>query len=340
MEEQTTYYDSLIAAYFSGEASPKEIKQLSEWLVLKPSNLELFEDYRKAWMLSGKDAIDSKVNVDLEWESINSRIENSAKPSLTQLPVKGKGRKLKLLLNWKAAAALVVLLVAASALFYLATGSKNIVVTADSGNLEQMLPDGSEVTLHQGSTIEYPADFSSKTREIKLDGEAYFNVKHDAKHPFIVSGEDIRIEVLGTSFNVNTKAGNDKISVVLTSGKISLYFDDRKADHAVLNPGMEAEIFISSKSIVTGDNPDPNYMAWKTGKITFDNTNLNQVVNTLSKVFQKEIRLADQQLAGCSLTATFEHQSLTQILNVICATLDLEITEENGLIFVKGTSCN
>lgn len=340
MEEKTTYYNNLIAAYFSGEASPEEIKQLSEWLVQDTSNLELFEDYRKAWMLTGKDAIFIKVNLDREWESIASRIENGTKSSLTQLPGQRNSRTFKLLLNWKAAAALAVLLVAASALFYLATGSKNIVITADSGNLEQVLPDGSEVTLYQGSTIEYATDFTSKTRGIELEGEAYFNVKHDAKHPFIVSREDIRIEVLGTSFNVNTKAGNDKINVVLTTGKISLYFDDKKAEGTILNPGDKAEISVSAKNISTGKNTDPNYMAWKTRKITFDNTTLNQVIATLSKVFQKEIRLTDQQLSGCSLTATFENQSLTQILNVIGATLDLEITEENGLIFVKGTSCN
>jgi ferric-dicitrate binding protein FerR (iron transport regulator) len=339
MEEQTTYYNSLIAAYFSGEASPEEITKLLAWLALDASNLELFEEYRNAWVLTGKDAINSKIDLDREWASITSRIENKENPSLTQLPSERKGRTLKLLLSWKAAAALVVLLVAASALFYLATGNKNIVITADSGNLEQVLPDGSEITLYQGSTIEYPTDFISKTRRVKLEGEAYFNVKHDAKHPFIVSGEDLRIEVLGTSFNVNTKAGNDKINVVLTTGKISLYFDDHRTESTILNPGEKADISVSAKNITTGKNTDPNYMAWKTGKITFDNTNLNQVIATLSKVFHKEIRLADQQLSGCSLTATFENQSLTQILNVIGVTLDLEISEENGLIFVKGTSC-
>lgn len=340
MEKDTIYFSGLITAYFAGEASPDEIMQLSEWLMKDESNLELFQSYRKAWMLAGKDAIAKGIDIDSEWNSIAERMSTDMSSASAPIPKERKGLLLAMRSSWKAAAALVLILTSAAALFYLTNRNELTVVSADSGKLVQVLPDGSEVTLHQGATLEYSADFNKDVREVKLDGEAYFVVKHNAAHPFIVSGKEARIEVLGTSFNVNTSAGKDKISVVLTSGRISLYFGAEKSRKVILNPGEIAEISVSDKSIVTNTNADPNYMAWKTGRITFNNTHLRQVVNTLAKVYHADIKLASPDLSRCSLTATFENQSLKQVLNVISVTLGLNITEDNGVILLSGTACN
>jgi len=340
MKEETTYYNGLIAAYFSGETTPEEIELLSVWLTEDKANLDLFEEYRKTWLLTGKDAISSGLNIDTEWTEISKRMEQSEVSAPTSLPTPGKGRLVSMLTSWKAAAALIVLLGAAAVLFYLNSGPDMMRVTADSGTIEQILPDGSVISLYKGSVIEFPSDFSENTREIKLDGEAYFSVVHDVDRPFIVSGNNARIKVLGTSFDVNTRVAENQISVVLTTGKISLYFKGKESENTILNPGEKAEISTSAKVITKSTNSDPNYMAWKTGKIVFDNTGLNQVIATISKVYQTEIRLADQQLNGCSLTATFEKQSLNSVLSVIGTTLDLTVSEENGVIVLNGIGCN
>jgi len=339
MKEKTAYYESLMAAYFSGEATPEEIRQLSAWIAEERVNLELFEASHKVWLLAGKDATDSAIDLDAEWAALTTRMgETTTSPPLTHKA--GNSRILKMFSSWKAAAAIVILMVAATAYFYLNTGPDIIVITADSGNREQVLPDGTAVTLLRGSEIEYPAEFTDLKREVKLEGEAYFEVRRDEMKPFIVSGSNARIEVLGTSFNVNTRAGKDKVSVVLTSGKVSLYFKGRESENIILHPGEEAEMILSKKAITTGSNPDPNYMAWKTGKIIFDNTSLVQVIATLSKVYQAEIRLGNPQLSGCSLTATFEKQPLASVLNVIKATLDVEIKNEGGILIITGSTCN
>lgn len=343
MDEKTTYYNGLIAAYFSGEASPEEIELLSAWLTEDQANLKIFEAFHKAWMITGKDAIASGIDLDTEWSTITARMEPEAMASPTLLHIDGKrnkGRLAIMLTSWKAAAALAILLATAAALFYLNSGPGMVVVTADSGSLEHVLPDGSVVTLYKGSVLEYPAGMSENKRCVRLEGEAYFNIKRDENRPFIVSGSDARIEVLGTSFDVNTRAGDDKISVVLTSGKVSLYFKGRESENLVLHPGEKAVMTLSDKVITTGINPDPNYMAWKTRQITFDNTSLDQVIATLSKVYQTNIRLGNQQLSNCSLTATFNQQSFGSVLNIIKATLDVEITDENGVVVVNGPGCN
>ncbi len=340
MREETTYYESLMAAYFSGEASSEEIRQLSSWLAENQENLYFFESFRKAWLLTGKDALSSAIDLDAEWEAISTKLSPDAPFVVVPAEKTRKGILINMFSSWKAAAVLVILLVSATAIFYLNSGPETIILTADTGNLEQLLPDGTTISLLKGSEAEYPAQFSGDIREVKLEGEAYFIVKHDESKPFIVKGNKARIEVLGTSFNVNTRAGDNQVSVVLTSGKVSLYFKGHESENIILHPGEKAEMNLSKKAISVGLNPDPNYMAWKTGKIVFENSSLNEVIAVLSKVYHKEIRLAGDQLSTCNLTATFEKQSLNSALKVIQATLELEITEENGILILKGPGCD
>jgi len=339
MEDKTTYYNNLIASYFSGEASPEEIELLSVWLTEDALNLKLFEEYQQTWLITGKDALTTAMDIDAEWKAINNRIMPEASASTSRVTEYKKGRLINFMNSWKAAAAVAVLMIAVAAIFFLNRGQEMVVITADQGNLEQILPDGSQISLRKGSVIEYAADFDVKERKIKLEGEAYFKVKRNEKRPFIVSGNNARIEVLGTSFNVDTKAGDNKINVILTSGKVSIYFKGNKSNNTILNPGEKAEISTTQKTITTIVNPDPNYLSWKNGKIIFDNTSLDQVIATLSKVYQKEIRLGNPQLSGCSLTATFDNQTLASVLNVIRVTLDVEVAEENGILVIYGSGC-
>ncbi|NTW23762.1 MAG: DUF4974 domain-containing protein [Lentimicrobium sp.] len=339
MEDKTTYYNNLIASYFSGEATPEEIELLSVWLTEDTINLKLFEEYQQTWLITGKAALSTAIDIDAEWNAINKRLKPDTGDSTSFVPKKKSGKLIHFMNGWKAAAAVAVFMIAVAALFYLNRGQDKIVIIADKGNLEQTLPDGSEISLRKGSVIEYAADFDTKERKVKLEGEAYFKVKRNEKRPFIVAGNNARIEVLGTSFNVNTKAGDKQISVILTSGKVSIYFKGNKSNNTILNPGEKAEISTTTKTITTVVNPDPNYLAWKNGKLIFDNTSLDQVIATLSNVYQKEIRLANQQLSGCSLTATFENQTLNSVLNVIKVTLGVEVTEENGILLINGSGC-
>ncbi|KAF0197772.1 MAG: anti-FecI sigma factor FecR [Bacteroidetes bacterium] len=340
MNETDTYYESLMAAYFSGEATPDEIKQLSVWLTENPANLDSFEVYRQVWLMTAKDALSAGTDMEAEWKALTARMGPEAitsTPSEPAIPL----RRLKVLfMSWKAAAIAAVLIAAAAAMFYLNSGPGTIVVAATGSNLEKVLPDGSVVTLYKGTEIEYPEKFGDDTREVKLNGEAYFNVTKDAERPFIVSGGNARIKVLGTTFNVNTKAGESKISVVLTSGRVALYFDGKETVGRILNPGEAAEMNTGQKSIVTNANPDPNYMAWKTGIILFENAALEEVAATLGKVYHTEVRLSGKQLSGCSLTASFEKQPLNQVLHVIGETLGLKIRQENGIVIFEGNGCN
>lgn len=339
MDEIKSYYDDLLTRYFLGETTPEEIGSLSEWLSRDPLNIKLFDEYRQTWLLTVKDAVSSSIDIDKEWSAMAEKIDQQSSESQVTRSLRKKSPIFLLSTSWKVAASIIMLAVIA-AIFYYTTLTPNMVeVYAENGNLEQVLPDGSVVTLYRGSTIEYPTEFQKKERRVTLVGEAFFKVTHDPSQPFLVSGNDVRIKVLGTSFNVNTREDDNTISVVLSTGKVSLFFKKNESEQLILNPGEKALISLDNKTMQKSANSDPNFNAWMTGTITFNNTNLKEVIATLEKVYQTKIKLSNGVSDDCTLTATFNQQSFEEVMQVIGLTLDLQITTKDNITTIDGV-CN
>ena len=342
MEEKTTYYSGLITRYFSGEILEDELRLLSDWLKQEPQNEESFKQYKKTWQLLEKQHIHSSVDVNQEWESMQTKM--AASGSVDEVKIvslnQDKSKNIHFLRQiLKVAASVTILLVSTFLLYFYFSKPANIVVTAQATTIEQRLPDGSVVSLHAGSQIIYPEKFASNHRNVELKGEAYFKVAHDRTKPFVVASGDARVEVLGTQFNVNTYSSDGAMEVVLTSGKVSVYYKANPKQNVLLMPGEKAELNVVQKQIHKSANTDPNYMAWKTHILTFENENLAQVIATLQKVYQTPILLSDNQLAGCRVTVSFNDQTLGSILEVLKETLDLQINQNGNTIVVSGKGC-
>lgn len=339
MDEIKSYYDDLLTRYFLGEATPEEINGLSEWLSRDPLNMKLFDEYHQTWLLTVKDAVSSSIDIDKEWSTLMNRIDHPSSASPATRSLRKKSPIFSLTTSWKVAASLLILAVIAAVFYYTTLTPDMVEVYAENSNVEQVLPDGSVVTLYKGSTIEYPAEFKKEERTVTLEGEAFFRVTPDAAHPFLVSGNDVRIKVLGTSFNVNTLEGDNMVSVVLSTGKVSLFFKQNESEQLILNPGEKALISIDKKTMQKSANSDPNFNAWMTGTITFNNTNLKEVIATLEKVYQTKIILSNGLSDDCTLTATFHRQSFEEVMQVISMTLDLQITSKDNITTIDG-ACN
>ena len=344
MENNPTYYTDLISRYFSGELAGGELKILSDWLRADSANRDLFREYQSTWHLLAKSGIDSAIKLDEEWEILQNRIERGSSGS--EIPQKRIAAEMAekngffVFRNlWKAAAVIIVLVASSLMLYFFFAKPNDIVLTARAGNMMIRLPDGSEVALNLGSTITYPEKFTGNKRRIEISGEAYFNVKHDKTKPFVISSGDARVEVLGTSFNVNTRAASGNIEVVLTTGKVAVYFKEHKAEKVILAPGEKAEIEKSGQKILKSANSDPNYMAWKTKKLVFENTTLEAIVATLNNVYHSNIKRPDTELANCRVTVTFNNQPISAVLNVLQKTLDLKITESATSVEISGKGC-
>lgn len=342
MNEQPSYYNDLITRYFSGEASPEDIKELSAWVQSDPENRKLFEEFRKAWELTIQSSINRNTDPDAELLNLRYRLETEPATGARVIPMQpGKQPGTLWRSRWlKVAAALLILVTTAAAGYFLLSGPRMVRIAANGGIKEIVLPDGSHITLKSGAELEYPSGFKGKTRPVKLSGEAYFEVAHDEAKPFIVTGNHVNIEVLGTKFNVNTLNPEGKLSVVLDEGSVALTFTGGNSGKLILSPGERAEADFQNLKAIKLQNTDPNYLAWKTGHLQFDNTALSDIVRTLNSVYGTSISLSDPSIGNCRVTATFDHQPVASVLKVLQNTLDLKISKQGDVILIAGSPCN
>lgn len=346
MEDNQKYID-LLTKYFSGEANAEEMQMLSDWIKLNAENQKVFEEFQQTWMNIEASRIENETNIDEEWLKIKPFITNTSNEKKTaDIPVfplhsdKSKTRTF-LYRTIRIAAVFLMLAVSSYIVYYFLKNDEHKAchLTAKVETLEGKLPDGTSVTLNAGSVLEYPEKFDDDKRNVTLNGEAYFNVTHYATRPFIIAAEELRVEVLGTSFYVNTNATNGNVEVILTSGKVALYHKDKPNERTILEPGEKAEYSKSDMKISKSKNDEENYMAFKTKKLIFSDTRLDEIVLTLNKVYHSNIKLKDTNIADCTVSTTFDNQSLTSVLNVLKATLDLKENKSGSSIELLGNGC-
>lgn len=233
-------------------------------------------------------------------------------------------------------AASIVLVVAAGIIFYQLTNNTAEHLIAEQ-ILVQSLQDGSTVTLNAKSELSYPLVFSDKSiREVRLKGEAFFEVEKNPEKPFIIKTSTVRVEVLGTSFSVTSRDGEPTSSVIVASGSVAVRYGGKSL---VLKPNEKAILDRSSGRLFKVINDDPNYLSWKTKVFVFDDTPLDKVVANLSNAYQTEIRLSTENLRECPVTVSFNNQSLNTILEILKATLGLSIEKTDGRFEISGQGC-
>ena len=348
METNSTYHIDLITRYFFGEATPEDIGELEEWLKADPANHEIFSGYQKTWNAVENSRMDDSPDIDNEWNKLYSRI---SPPETRTIPVAKSNFDVRPSIfniqyststRWSLRIAAIFILVAIPAflLYRYVSSPSEMQLSAGNEVSEQTLPDGTVVTLNAGSTLTYPSRFKGSSRKVTLLGEAWFEVSHDRSKPFIIAAGNARIEVTGTSFFVNTKTFSNTREVILATGKVKVYYEEKPTEMALLLPGDKAEMSSACCEIRTGMNEDQNYLAWKTKHLVFTNTPLNEVVALLTGVYHTSVRISGNRLSGCRITTTFDKQSLESVLNVLQATLDLQIRNTGAGIELSGHGCN
>ena len=182
------------------------------------------------------------------------------------------------------------------------------------------LPDGSNIWLNHGSCIQFPQQFTGKTRTVKLKGEGYFQIAHDEKKPFIVEAGEIQALVKGTEFNMMAYPEEAVIETTLKSGSLILQrrTSKKKAqDLFELVPGHHVRYLPNEKKLIHGIcNPD-KYISWKEGKLVFESDSFDEIINKLSRWYNVDIQLKDQELSQYTYTATFIDETLPQVLELL-----------------------
>jgi len=328
VNELENHIESIITSKISNEISADEQQILDNWLAVSDENERYFQNLQKIYA----QATESKredippIDVNQEWQ----RFKNSVQP---------EGIKPNYRNNWiRIAASVVVIAVLGYLIWFNAFQSDNITVLADHSGQLITLPDNSVVTLNKDATITYPRVFTNDSRKVIMQGEAFFEVTRNEKKPFTVNLGLSNVEVLGTSFNINAEDNNDRIEVVVNTGKVR--FATTTGDESViLTKGEKGTLMKNMNMISKVDNNNINFMAWKTRKIVFNDVDLDVVIQTVNKLYDSNITFSTDVGKNCKVTVSFDNQSIDAILSVLELTLDLEYKKTGDVIEVVKTGC-
>ena len=336
-EENHSVEETLIVRHLSGEATAAEEESLQEWIAMSGENADKFKKLKKAYELSSSHYdpdTASRLDIDVakEWDRFEQSVEEKRK-SISFTPEKSGSNP------WIRIAAVILLVVVSGIVinYFISQGGEQIYQTAE--NTETItLPDGSTISLNRNSRLSYNKHFGEAKREVKLDGEGFFDVVSNKESPFIIVTEDAEITVLGTKFNVKTYPADAQITVTVESGVVK--FNPRQIIQEVeLRAGEKGVFDKSQKQLTSNQNDDANYLAWKTRKIIFQETSLMHVAEVLRSVYGVNIILKTNVSSACQVTVTFDNQSLEAVLNVLKSTLDLTYRINGNQIEITKAGC-
>lgn len=303
----------------SGEIDTLASERLDQLLKESEDNQKAFDDLRKIWEGSGKAAGMTQDEVSEEWFRLKKEMKATKSFSFSPLRI---------------AASISLIISVTLAIIFLQKSDQEELVA--SNIVSTTLNDGSIVTLNAKSRLTYPSKFEDKNREVNLSGEAFFEIEKNPDKPFIIHTDAIDVTVLGTSFNVRSLDNESIASVTVATGIVRI---NSNGNSIQLVEGEKGILDKQSGKLFKVVNNDKNYLSWKTKTFQFDNLPLTDVINILNNAYQSSIELKNSDIVNCPVTVEFEKQSLNSILEVLKATLDLEIEKNDNVILLSGNGC-
>ncbi|MGD9930683.1 MAG: FecR family protein [Mangrovibacterium sp.] len=191
------------------------------------------------------------------------------------------------------------------------------------------LPDGSTVWLNGDSHIRYPAVFN-ESREVEIQGEAFFKVQSDTEHPFLVKANGISVEATGTEFNVSAYTDDPEISVILKEGKVAV-LNDQQDELKQMASGYQFRYNPNTNASSYAPVNAEGYAGWINGRLIFENANMAEVAKRLERWYGVNIEVRDPELFRLHFKATFIHENIEEALKLIqaTATFDYEFEKRN-----------
>jgi ferric-dicitrate binding protein FerR (iron transport regulator) len=353
----------VIERYFAEECTTEEREMVMVWVAASVANAQELAAYRAVWRHSA--GLSDAWDVDRGWEVMAARVDGNGDTATRQRRAPGpelpRSRKPSTWRRWVAGAAAAAV-VAAALLQRAATHDETpappapmrVVATQRGQRAVLDLADGSRVMLGAESTLRIPTGFGESVREnsrdLYLDGKAYFEVRHDSEHPFRVHTATGVAEDVGTSFVVTAYPETGGMEVAVTSGAVTL---DRPAVPAgsgrasgqqpgptrpmlTLTRGDLGRLDSAGTATLTRNVDLSPYLAWAQGRLVFDDTRLADAVQELARTYDLDIRLADSALADRRFNASFGDETPSQVMQRIALTLDLSV-ERHGDVFRLGS---
>ncbi len=320
----------LIIACLKHEESDGQKQELELWTAL-PENRALYERLSGLWLDIQKETETYTPDKDYYWKKLQARIADK----------KAKNPKPSFFFMRYAAAAAIFLAVMISGAAYLTMkeaqnmAAQEVQFTNLNGKSQALLADGSKVWLHNNTSLNYRRLSREGYREVSMNGEAFFEVAHDAEHPFVVQMDGVKLTVYGTKFNIRNMAHSDKVQISLIEGSVGL---ETSRESRKMLPG-ETALFDRKTHNLLIKNGDVGFDSfWAQRQIIFSQKTLGYICRYLSRWYNVEIDL-EPALAGKYLyTFTLRNEPLEEIMRLIARInpVGYQFDEDNRLqIFSK-----
>lgn len=303
--------EEILPRYCSGEATIEECRMVEEWIGQSDENYRIVKQMYTIDQVMGTVQMESKVDMEKALASVSRKMSKAPSHVTWFIWVQ------------RAAAILFIPLLIAFAIQNFTPSptevAQMIEVKTNPGMTTTVdLPDGTKVYLNSESSLTYPSFFSKDKRDVKLTGEAFFEVQKDPEHRFIVSGpHHTQIEVLGTSFNVEAFERDSFISTTLVEGKVRFAYQKNQQPATVdMKPGQKLMYDTTSSQVKLIQTSGETETAWKDGKIIFQATPLPEALRMLEKRFNVTFVLSNNRLRGEAFNGSFTNQRLERILEI------------------------
>jgi ferric-dicitrate binding protein FerR (iron transport regulator) len=332
--------DFLDDAYFINwvKHRPSELEKFwNDWKASQPANLTAFSDAEKQLtLILSAERIEQEKG---DKEELLQRIFRSIEDAEEKVSPLRTGIR-----RWMIAASVAALFIISGALWYV-TWQKNTTTEFSTayGEIKKIvLPDQSQITLNAHSHIAFKADWNKEdAREVWLDGEANFDVKHLYKtgspikesEKFIIHTSLLQVEVLGTVFNVKDRRG--KVEVSLESGSVKVLVKAEKNKQWLLKPG-EVAVYSNATAVLQKLSQDPViHKAWTERKMLTNNTTILEIIQAIEDQYGYKVILEDPELANRRIDGTIPFKSESNVLFVLSNILDIDIEKKDSTLIFK-----
>ena len=330
MEETFNHMDDLIGKYLAGEASSQEAVEVQRWARENKDNQKYLDQFRTIFDRAANIQGNLQFDEDQAWRKLKSKIDQKKSNVISMTPM-----RMSRALFYRVAAS-VITLIAVGIYFYRSTAPVHAVevVAVDKG-VGDVLPDGSDVFLNKQTKLTYQYDKRKKRRVVRLDGEAYFHVKHDEKREFLIDAAGVYVRDIGTTFTVKAYPESNTIEVVVKEGEVEFFAEE---GHGIRLTASSKGVYNRTTKLFKTEQPESNALSFKTKHFTFSNQNLGGIVRDINAVYDKKLIIGNN-LMNCYLTVTFDNEDIDEIADVIAETLGLTVNRSGNEIILEGSGC-
>jgi len=327
-----------LARYLGGEMSEAESNAFIDEAAVLEVEKQSIEHMKKQWTAMKNYQEQQAPDAGKAWNKLHARLESDKLiPSTVGRPERSMMTALL-----KVAAMLIIVIGIGSVIYTLvnrhpSTEIVQLNTANDANTLIKTLADGSVIYIAQNSLFSFPTEFESKSRNVALNGEAFFDIAPNPQKPFIIETAEATIEVLGTAFNVIDQ-GSKGFELCVDRGKVKVTLKKDPSHPQLVVAGEKVNSnknnLVKSKYVANSKN------AWYKQRMHFKDESLQNIVSVLNRNFNTTFVVPEQETRNLKITVTFNRETEETMTELICVTLNLKSQKINGSVVLSENKKN